>query len=181
MRNFGGRPADDLLVTSPDHLEQPRAIRVGLLAVDLGVYALILGSLTRAHAGFLSFWDSYAAYAVIILTTVIALARPILRRQDRGTWLGMGLFVACWTIGNITFSWQSRNGTLVPTPSWDDIGYLLVYPAAYIGLALQHRSTGQARSLRDRGSWVDGLAAAMAICGSWTPSVPLLPQSFSCR
>ena len=75
-------------------------------------------------------------------------------KRDRVAWLAMGTAVLAWGIGNTVWTFTVADLPDPPYPSVADIGFLAVYPPAYVALVLLLRS--RVRELRSS-LWLDGV------------------------
>ena len=82
----------------------------------------------------------------------------------------MGLAVMSWATGDTVWTMTIGNDPSPPAPSFADLGYLGVYPLAYVSLILLLRS--RMGSLRS-GLWLDGVIGAFAVAALGTAA--LLP------
>lgn len=128
------------------------------LALLLAAYAVIvlkpLGS--GATQDFFGRW----VYDAIVLGAAAAvLVRGIRSQIERGAWISLGVGLLLWALGQTYYSVVLYYASPAPFPSPADVGFLLFYPAAYIGLALLLHS----RSARDKFAWMDGVIGALAI------------------
>jgi diguanylate cyclase (GGDEF)-like protein len=97
--------------------------------------------------------------AVVLGATTAVLVRGVLLRVERGAWLALGAGLLLWALGQTYYSVVLYYASPAPFPSPSDVGFLLFYPAAFVGLVLLLHS----RSARDRFAWMDGLIGALAI------------------
>lgn len=105
--------------------------------------------------------DTYAYSALLILTALLALARPLLVRRERAAWACIGAGVAAWAIGDIYWSarFASAAAADIPVPSLADICYVALYPLAYAGFILLARTTTRRLPAP---VWLDGVVSALA-------------------
>ncbi|HUY72016.1 MAG TPA: HD domain-containing phosphohydrolase [Gaiellaceae bacterium] len=143
----GIRPAGGLAVAQ-------RAWLVLVAAGLLFFVAHTLGAGGHELDGFASTW----VYDTLELLAVAAVAaRAVLIPAERAVWALLTLGIACWTLGDI--SWTVVYGGNPPFPSLADVFYLGFYPPTYLALALlvRHRLSRFNASV-----WLDGLTASLA-------------------
>ena len=143
----GIRPAGGLAVAQ-------RAWLVLVAAGLLFFVAHTLGAGGHELDGFASTW----VYDTLELLAVAAVAaRAVLITAERAVWALLTLGIACWTLGDI--SWTVVYGGNPPFPSLADVFYLGFYPPTYLALALlvRHRLSRFNASV-----WLDGLTASLA-------------------
>jgi two-component system, cell cycle response regulator len=86
---------------------------------------------------------------------LFCLSRVLVRSDNRGAWLAVGLGLACFAAGDTYFSVVVPDG-----PSFADVGYIGLYPLVYLGMGLLLRS----RTLdENRSFWLDGAIAGLTI------------------
>ena len=69
---------------------------------------------------------------VMIGAGLVCVARGVLRRADRVAWILAGIAVLSWGIGDTVWTFTVANMPNPPFPSYADIGFLCVYPPAYV-------------------------------------------------
>jgi diguanylate cyclase (GGDEF)-like protein len=98
--------------------------------------------------------------AIEFVALAICLARVVQRREQRLAWALMTAALACWSLGDLTWSVWLDHVANPPAPSIADLAYLLMYPAIYGSLMALLRS-------RIRGivaaQWLDGGVVALAV------------------
>lgn len=131
-------------------------IFLGLL---MALYAgLVLSGLNRDGVG--QAIDVPLYTALEIAAALFCLTRPLLRRNDRGAWLAVGLGIACFAAGDAYFSFFLADDNPIPYPSLADAGYIALYPLVYLGLGLLLRG----RTLQaNRSFWLDGTIAGLTV------------------
>jgi diguanylate cyclase (GGDEF)-like protein len=104
--------------------------------------------------------DTWFYGAVIMAVTLAGLARPLLVTRDRLPWLLLSLATISWAVGDQYWSIMFANADEIPVPSPADVGYVGLYPLAYVGLILLARSV-----LRQVPASVllDGLVTSLAV------------------
>ncbi len=104
--------------------------------------------------------DTWFYAGVLIVTSLFALARPLLVSHNRIAWLCVALGVTSWSIGDIylTFAFMDSPDS-PPVPSFADPFYEGLYPLAYIGLVLLARA---AVNRLPASVWLDGVITSFA-------------------
>jgi two-component system cell cycle response regulator len=145
--------------TLPPARPSPQGLARAIAAVGLGVFALH-ALVPFGGAGTQRFFDHWLYNGLLIASVLGCLLRAALVRRNRLAWSVLTAGVALWTAGDIYWSVAFAGLDEPPFPSLADAGYLLFYPAAYVGLILLFR----ARAARlTRGVWIDGITAALAM------------------
>ncbi|MEU7871414.1 bifunctional diguanylate cyclase/phosphodiesterase [Dactylosporangium sp. NPDC049140] len=103
--------------------------------------------------------DTWFYSVVLIATSLLALARPILVRRNRLAWAFVGGGVASWAAGDIYWQASFADAETIPVPSLADVFYVGLYPLAYIGFILLARAT--VRRL-PASVWLDGVVTSLA-------------------
>jgi two-component system cell cycle response regulator len=142
--------------------------RRGATLVLRAVWALLFAALGLyvAHNAFglgspvLDGFVAHGVYNAILLgSSLVCLARPLLFREDRLAWLAVGVALLAWSAGDLYWSVALADLDEPPYPSLSDVGWLGFYPGCYVGVVLLLR----ARVKHLYGSlWLDGLIAALA-------------------
>jgi two-component system, cell cycle response regulator len=97
---------------------------------------------------------------VMLAAGAVCIARGVLVRRDRLAWILMGIAVSAWGIGDTIWTFTISNDPSPPAPSLADVGFLAVYPPAYVAIILLLRS----RTGSMRGSlWLDGVIGGLAV------------------
>jgi two-component system cell cycle response regulator len=106
--------------------------------------------------------DRFAYDVVYDLAMACAAALCLLRaatdERERAAWLSIGLGLVAWTGAEVTWSLAYGFAGNPPSPNPTDVGYLLFYPAVYVGLGLlvRDRVRGFRASL-----WLDGVVEGL--------------------
>jgi diguanylate cyclase (GGDEF)-like protein len=103
--------------------------------------------------------DTWFYSVVLIATSLLALARPVLVRRNRLAWAFVGGGVASWAAGDIYWQASFAGAETIPVPSLADLFYVGLYPLAYIGFILLARAT--VRRL-PASVWLDGVVTSLA-------------------
>jgi hypothetical protein len=128
-----------------------------VLVVSLGVaYAL---STIIPFAERPALIDTWFYSAVLVVTCMLALARPILVRRNRLAWSFVGLAVTSWAVGDIYWSAAFSDVDEIPVPSLADAFYVGMYPLAYAGFILLARA---AANKLPASVWLDGIVTSLA-------------------
>jgi two-component system, cell cycle response regulator len=97
---------------------------------------------------------------VVLAAGLLCVARGIAQRRDRTAWIAMGVAVLAWGVGDYVWTFTVADLPDPPYPSVADIGFLAVYPAAYVAIVLLLRSHVQ--ELRTS-LWLDGVISGLAV------------------
>jgi hypothetical protein len=89
-------------------------------------------------------------------------------REERGAWIAIGAGILAWGAAEVYWTAAILNDPTPPYPSPADVGYLLFYPLAGIGLALLVRARARALDWR---LWMDGAIAALGTAALGTAFV----------
>jgi diguanylate cyclase (GGDEF)-like protein len=96
--------------------------------------------------------------AVVVCAGLACLTRALRGGPERAAWIAIGSSILAWAAGEIWWTLHIEGNADAPYPSPADIGYLVFYPLAVLGLYLLVRA--RAEEL-DRRLWMDGLIAAL--------------------
>src|SRR3954454_2940138 len=97
---------------------------------------------------------------VMLAAGLVCIVRAVRVDRERGAWLAMGAAVLAWGIGNTVWTFTVAGLDDPPFPSYADIGFLAVYPPAYVAIVLLLRA--RVPHLRS-GLWLDGIISSLAI------------------
>jgi len=124
--------AEDTVLDSP-------AFRAGrwVLGGLAALYALSTLLPTDSKPGWV---DTWFYGAVIMAVTLAGLVRPLVVRRNRLPWLLLSLATISWAVGDQYWSIMFADADTIPVPSPADVGYVGLYPLAYVGLILLARS-----------------------------------------
>ena len=89
-------------------------------------------------------------------------------KDERLAWILLGSAVIAWGIGNTVWTFTVANLPTRRFPSYADIGFLAVYPPAYVAIVLLLRS--RAGGLRSS-LWLDGVIGGLAVAAVGTAVV----------
>lgn len=106
--------------------------------------------------------------AVVVAAGLACLLRARAVRRERMAWVFIGASILCWAAGEIYWTQYILDDPTAPYPSPADIGYLVFYPLAAIGLALLVRARADQLDWR---RWTDGLIAALGTAALGTAFV----------
>ncbi|GIG86160.1 bifunctional diguanylate cyclase/phosphodiesterase [Plantactinospora endophytica] len=146
--------------TDPAVLGSPVYRAAKILVVTLGVlYAL--STLIPFGNQRPAFLDTWFYSAVLVATSLLALARPLLVRRNRLAWACVGAGVASWAVGDIYWSvnFAATPPADIPVPSLADVFYVGLYPLAYIGFVVLARATTRRLPVS---VWLDGVVTSLA-------------------
>src|SRR5215208_4043783 len=102
----------------------------------------------------------FAHDVVLIVSSLLILARGLGAGRERLAWLLIGSGVLAWSLGEVYYTAVLWDAEVIPIPSPADIGYLLLPPLALAGILLLLRA--RARSV-PRTLLVDGVIAGLAV------------------
>ncbi|MGY1703748.1 putative bifunctional diguanylate cyclase/phosphodiesterase [Geodermatophilus sp. SYSU D00697] len=85
-------------------------------------------------------------------------ARAAVATRDRGAWLCFAAAVASYLAGALAQQLHYSSLPVVPRPSWADVGWMGLYPCAYVGLFLLLRA--RVRRLTSS-MWLDGVVSGL--------------------
>ncbi|MEA2312612.1 MAG: hypothetical protein QOE28_2580, partial [Solirubrobacteraceae bacterium] len=102
----------------------------------------------------------WAHVVVLIVSSLLCLARGARKDPERLAWLLIGGGLLAWSLGETYYAAVLWDAKVIPIPSPADIGYLLLPPLVLAGivLLLRRRASAVPRTL-----WADGLVAALAV------------------
>lgn len=132
----------------------------GLGFVALAAYAAHAG-LGFGGAGARALFEDWIYNAVLVLAAALAIARGVVRREERTAWLTLGFGLAAWSAGTLHSTLAGPPSATFPT--LDDVLWLALYPASYAGLVLLVRA--RVRQFHPV-LWLDGLIGALAVAGA---------------
>ena len=128
----------------------------GALAVVLTLYLVYAALPLRASL----LVDGWVFLTLLGSAVALCLTRALLVPADRGAWIAITAGLALWTLGETYWAIALADvpERARPSPSPADAGWLLFYPAAYIGLGLlARRRLGQFPPA----AWLDGTVVAL--------------------
>src|SRR5215203_1576111 len=94
---------------------------------------------------------------VMLLAGVACIVRAVRVERERRAWIAMGAAVLAWGLGNTVWTFTVASLADPPFPSYADIGFLAVYPPAYVAILLLLRA--RVTHLRS-GLWLDGIISS---------------------
>jgi two-component system, cell cycle response regulator len=146
-----------------------RQLRGGLAVLLLGgTLVVALHDWLGLGAG-LDFAISEALYDAVVLGAGLAcLIRASDYPREKAAWLWIGASLLSWGAGEVYWTIFIEGNASAPYPSPADVGYLVFYPLAYIGLAMLVRA--RAHEIKWR-LWMDGLIAALGTAALGTAFV----------
>jgi two-component system cell cycle response regulator len=150
------------------HLASDRRAGWALLALT-AVFALLAVDYVFQPSEALRHTLNVAVYNnLMIAAGLVCVARGVLRRPERAAWILVGVAVLAWGIGDTVWTFTVANDADPPFPSYADVGFLAVYPPAYVGIVLMLR----ARVARLHTSlWLDGVIGGLAVAAVGTAVV----------
>jgi diguanylate cyclase (GGDEF)-like protein len=150
-------------MTATSDGEQTAAVRALRLAL-----AIVIG----AGTAFVALHDwfglggsslDYAAEAPVYDAVIVAAGLTCLLRsksagRERGAWIAIGAAILSWGAAEIYWTAAILDDPSPPYPSPADVGYLVFYPLAGLGLGLLVRARAHELDWR---AWTDGLIAGL--------------------
>jgi diguanylate cyclase (GGDEF)-like protein len=131
------------------------------LLVLTAVFAVVAVEYTFAVSDALLQVIEVAVYNnLVIAAGIVCVARGLIAQRERVAWIAMGSAILAWGIGNTVWTFTVANLDDPPFPSLADIGFLAVYPPAYVAIVLLLRSRVQ--ELRSS-LWLDGVISGLAV------------------
>jgi GGDEF domain-containing protein len=136
-----------------------RALRGALAILLLGGTLLVALHYWLDIGGSLHFVIGSVVYDAVVLGAGVAcLIRASLFGRERSAWILIGLAILVWGTAEVYWAAYIEGNPDAPYPSPADVGYLLFYPLAYVGLALLVRARAHEMNWR---LWMDGAIAAL--------------------
>jgi two-component system cell cycle response regulator len=149
-------------------LTTSRTATTALLGIT-AVLALCAVEFTfHLNGGLRDILNAWVYNNVMLAAGAACVARGIFGRGERTAWILMGAAVGAWGVGDTIWTFTVANDPTPPFPSIADIGFLSVYPPAYVAIVLLLRS----RAGKLRGSlWLDGVIGGLAVAALGTAVV----------
>jgi two-component system cell cycle response regulator len=138
-----------------------RAVGIWLTALTGLLAVAVFGAVTDQSFGPLEDFISKWSYNVVLLGGSFAcLARGLLIREARKSWLLLGIGMALWSMGNIYYSVVLWDLSVLPVPSPSDGFWLILYPLSLFSVAALVRGRVQTSGFH---LWMDGAMGALAV------------------
>ena len=150
----------------------PRAVRVAQWLLLAGLAILIIHALLGIPGGSLDGVVADGVYnAVLVGAALVCGARACLVRAERTAWALIAFGLVAWSAADLFYALVLASQDSPPYPSISDAGWLVFYPACWIGVVLLMR-----RRIREfhPSLWLDGAVAALALAAV-TAAVVLPP------
>jgi two-component system cell cycle response regulator len=147
----------------------PRSVRLTLFLLAGWIGACELHAL---GVGWLPVGPAKWLHLVVMAAgAALCLLRSVVRREERWSWLLLGLGVLAWVGGELYFTAVLWSDSSPPVPSPADAGYLSLPPFVFAGLVVLARSRirGLPKTL-----WVDGVTAGLT-AGALSAAVVFRP------
>jgi two-component system cell cycle response regulator len=149
-------------------LTSSRAATTVLLGITAVLAVCAVEFTFHLNGGLHSILNAWVYNNVMLAAGAACIARGIFGRRERLAWILMGAAVGAWGVGDTIWTFTVANDSNPPFPSIADIGFLAVYPPAYVAIVLLLRS----RAGRLRGSlWLDGVIGGLALASLGTAVV----------
>ena len=144
------------------HLTASRRARLALVALSaaLSCYVLSIFFVNRGPGAWSSLWDGWVYNAILLGASIIAASRGRADRSARVPAFCFGGAIFAWFLGNVAWTFFVKGLANPPVPSIADVGYLVFYPPAIVGLLAAGRS-GEKRS--NPVVLLDGLIAGLSV------------------
>jgi diguanylate cyclase (GGDEF)-like protein len=152
-------PDSDRDALGEDAVLDSAAFRAGrwILGGLAAAYALTTLLPSDAKPGWVDTWF----YGVVIMAVTLAgLVRPVVVRRNRLPWLLLSLATISWAVGDQYWSIMFADADDIPVPSPADVGYVGLYPLAYVGLILL---AGSVLRQVPASVLLDGLVTSLAV------------------
>src|SRR5918912_1004528 len=78
----------------------------------------------------------FAHDVVLIVSSLLCLARGVRHRKERLAWLLIGSGVLAWSLGEVYYTAVLWDAEVIAIPSPADVGYLLLPPLVLAGIVL---------------------------------------------
>jgi diguanylate cyclase (GGDEF)-like protein len=142
-----------------------------LLVLALVAYFASTVPGVRGHAGFNVFLDGWVQSGLIVVASLLTLARSVASRTDRAAWAMIGVGIALYAIGQIVYVVWVQYLDPLPYPSVADGFWLAFYVFPYIGLVLLVR-----RRVRmfHASIWLDGVVGALGAAACASPALTMI-------
>ncbi|HSS04845.1 MAG TPA: GGDEF domain-containing protein [Solirubrobacterales bacterium] len=136
-----------------------RFLRAALAVLLLGGTLLVTLHYWLGIGASLHFAIGSVVYDAVVLGAGVAcLVRASAFGPERRAWILIGLAILVWGAAEVYWAIFIEGNPDAPYPSLADVGYLLFYPLAYVGLALLVRARAHEMNWR---LWMDGAIAAL--------------------
>src|SRR5438874_2514770 len=122
------------------HLASSRAAALALLVVTAAFSICAVEFTFHFSDALRHALNDWVSNTVMLAAGAVCIVRGVLYRRDRLAWILMGAAVAVWGIGDTVWTFTVAGLADPPFPSIADIGFLAVYPPAYVAIVLLLRS-----------------------------------------
>ena len=106
------------------------------------------------------FLDNWLYDGLIFLAAIVCALRAASGSRSRSGWVALGAGIALWAAGDGYWTHWIGNDPNPPFPSLADIGYLGLFPCAYVGFILLIRARVPKLT---PAVWLDGITAGLAV------------------
>src|SRR5436190_2869799 len=135
-----------------------RAALACLTVLTVGYAAQVsLVLIPRPGAGL---YEKVATNVIFLGAATLCAWRALHVRGERAPWAWFAAGLGLWGLGDLYFAIFLWDLKVIPVPSPADVGYLGLYPCAFIGLVVLFRARGGGDGRR---LWVDGAIGALAL------------------
>jgi diguanylate cyclase (GGDEF)-like protein len=139
----------------------PAIVRLLLLISAAWLALHELHAIFTPGAGDSWLFHRYVHLAVLLVAGSACLLAAVMRKDERLPWALIGIGLLGWSGGEAWYSLVLWSDPSPPIPAPSDLGYLLLPPLLFAGLALLVRRRATAVSAAKA---ADGLIAALAVC-----------------
>src|SRR5262245_14498204 len=109
-----------------------------VLTALFGVMAFVF--VFQPSAELKHFLNAWVYNNVMIAAGLLCVARGISSQAQRTAWILIGIAVLAWGIGDTIWTFTVAGMENPPYPSLADVGFLAVYPPAYVAIVLLLRA-----------------------------------------
>jgi diguanylate cyclase (GGDEF)-like protein len=139
----------------PRRTSAPLRALQGVALISGVPYLVSLLPGARVDTGFDVLLDGWCQQLFLLCIVGLGLVRGVRHRADRVAWLVFAGGLACYLAGNVAYYLQLP---AIAYPGWQDLGWVLLYPAAHAALVLMLRARVPSAGA---GLWLDGLVAGL--------------------
>src|SRR5262249_34827379 len=150
------------------HLTSSRSSAIALLGLSAAFFVCAAEYTLHFSQALMHLLNHGAYDAIMLAAAAICIARGVTGKRDRAAWILIGIAAGAWGVGDVYWTSAVITTPAAPYPSFADLGYLALYPPAYVAMYLLLRS--RIGKLRDS-LWLDGFIGALAIAALGTAVV----------
>src|ERR1044072_3416033 len=101
-------------------------------------------------------YEKVATNVIFLGAAVLCAWRAVHVRNERAPWAWLAAGLGLWGLGDLYFAIFLWDLKVVPVPSPADVGYLGLYPCAFVGLVVLFRARGGGGGRRPWGGGAGG-------------------------